>query len=196
MYLPGRVSLGSTATCETRPLFTSSRRSARKSRIRPHALIHCPGPIIYSQEVIPDWTVWETLYRDNVAAAVHLIRELSGSMQNGRIVLFGFSGLGIRGYHTIAAYAAAKDALASLARSAAKSLARDRHNGQCRCTRRVPDGKRFLYRFPGLRCYPRFRCNEPGTHEDITGVIDWLLSARSAYVTGQVLKVSGGLHIS
>ena len=161
-----------------------------------HALIHCPGPIIYSPQVISRWSTWESMFRDNMQSSVNLIRELGGSIHSGRIILFGFSGLDTRaGYKTIAAYAAAKEALASLARSAAKMLASQQttlnviapgvfldDNGE------VPSH--------GARMLPAIPLGRYGGPGDITGVVEWLISEQSQYVTGQVIKGSGGLHIS
>ncbi|MBN1878493.1 SDR family oxidoreductase [bacterium] len=165
----------------------------RKNNI--HALIHCPGPIIYSSESIPAWAIWESMFKDNLAATVLLIRALSVFLHRGRIVLFGFSGLKTSlGFKSIAAYAAAKESLASLARSAAKDLA-------CRqITVNVIAPGVFLSetgQIPsqGQHLLPSIPLGRAGGKSDITGVIDWLLSPKSQYVTGQVIKVAGGLHI-
>lgn len=160
-----------------------------------YAVIHCFGPIMYSHDAIPEWPAWESMLQQNLSAAVHLIRAFTNLMGPGRILLFGFSGLGThRGYKNIAAYAAAKEALNSLARSASRALAeRD-------VTINVIAPGIFLTETGevprnGARMLPSVPLGRPGTAEDITGVVEWLLSTRSRYVTGQVIKVSGGLHI-
>lgn len=168
----------------------------KQQKISPYALIHCVGPIHYSHRPVPDWSVWEQQFHDNVSSAVHLIQNLSGLMNSGRIILFGFSGLDTpRGFKTIAAYAAAKNAIAVLGRSAAKALA---SKG---ITVNIISPGVFLTessQIPvrGGEMLPSIPLGRFGEKRDICGVVDWLLSPASAYVTGQVIKVSGGLHIS
>jgi 3-oxoacyl-[acyl-carrier protein] reductase len=168
----------------------------RIHNVKPYGIIHCSGPIHYSARSIPDWDIWEDQFRDNVSGAVHLIRTLPDLMNTGRIILFGFSGIDTRrGFKTISAYAAAKNAIAVLARSAAKTLGPDGITVNVISpgvflteTGRIPSkGKEMLRSIPLARF---------GQSPDICGVIDWLLSPASGYVTGQVIKVSGGLHIS
>ncbi|HPQ39109.1 MAG TPA: SDR family oxidoreductase [bacterium] len=160
-----------------------------------YGIVHCPGPIEYTRRVIPDWDVWKGMFEGNVAGAVHLIRILGPTLDNGRIVLLGFSGNGRpRGYRCIAAYAAAKEALAIVACSAAKDLASRKTTVNVLApgvfldeSGNVPaEGRRLVSEIPMKR---------PGRDNDITGPVRWLLSDRSAYVTGQIIKVSGGLHI-
>lgn len=167
----------------------------RRQSINPYGIIHCAGPIHYSTQPIPDWNIWAEQYHDNVSSAVHLINNLSDVMSACRIILFGFSGLDIsKGFKTIAAYAAAKNAIAVLGRSAAKALAsRD-------ITVNIVSPGVFLTetgRIPvrGKEMLPLIPLGRFGESRDICGVIDWLLSPASNYVTGQVIKVSGGLHI-
>lgn len=168
----------------------------RIHNVKPYGIIHCSGPIHYSTRSIPAWNVWEDQFRDNISGAVHLIRMLPEIMDTGRIILFGFSGVDTRrGFKTISAYAAAKNAIAVIARSAAKALGPDGITVNVVSpgvflteTGQVPSrGMDMLQSIPLARF---------GESPDICGVIDWLLSPGSGYVTGQVIKVSGGLHIS
>ncbi len=167
----------------------------RRQSISPYGIIHCAGPIHYSTQPIPDWNIWAEQYHDNVSSAVHLINILSDVMSTGRIILFGFSGLDTpRGFKTIAAYAAAKNAIAVLGRSAAKAFA---SRG---LTVNIVSPGVFLTeagQIPvrGKEMLPLIPMGRFGENSDICGVVDWLLSPASDYVTGQVIKVSGGLHI-
>ena len=170
-------------------------KNASKS-IEIHALIHCPGPIEYSAEAIPVWDSWRDMYELNMKAAVNLIRTLGPGMTGGRIILFGFSGNSLaKGYEQIAAYAAAKEALIVLARSAARELASSQTTVNVVApgvfktdTGKIPnEGVRLLQKIP----FARF-----GEDKDISGVVEWILGSGSGYVTGQIIKVSGGLHIS
>ncbi|MBN1297890.1 SDR family oxidoreductase, partial [bacterium] len=161
----------------------------RINLIVPHGVIHCPGPIAYSREPVPEWPVWQDMADGNVAGAVHLLRELAPIMRNGRWVLFGFSGIGTeRGFRQIAAYAAAKESLAVLARTAARWLAPSGTTVNviapgifADIDGRIPE--------PGRRLLDRIPLGRFGGDDDITGPVRWLLAPGSGYITGQMIKV-------
>ena len=167
----------------------------KKKNVSPYAVIHCSGPITYTSCSIPEWNIWEKQTEDNLAPSIHLIKTLSERMKSGRIVMFAFSGVDThRGFKNIAAYAAAKESVVVLARAAAKKLA-DKGitvNVIAPGVFLTETGKIPAY---GKTMLPSIPANRFGTSEDICGVVDWLLSDESAYVTGQIIKVSGGLHI-
>lgn len=160
-----------------------------------HGIVHCPGRIEYTRDVVPSWDIWARLFESNVAGAVHLIRSLGGAMRCGRIVLMGFSGNEHpQGYRRIAAYAAAKNALVVLARSAARDLAV--HGTTVNVVAPgIFEDENGSVPGEGLPLRNAIPLERFGTPKDITGPVRWLLSDKSAYVTGQVIKVSGGLHI-
>lgn len=177
------------------PLQTTLKNTLSQLKEPLYGIIHCVGPIVYSSRAVPDWDVWETMYRQNLQFAVFLFRELLPLMNGGRVILFGFSGNDTsRGYKNIAAYAGAKASLAVLMRSAVRDAARRGVTVNLICPGvfteldgTVPaHGGRLLSAIPLGRL---------GGADDISGVVRWLLSPGSRYVTGQIVKVSGGLHI-
>ncbi|MEW6072612.1 MAG: SDR family oxidoreductase [Planctomycetota bacterium] len=112
--------------------------------------------------------------------------------RRGRAVFFGCGGLaGLRARRIAAAFAAAKSALLVLVRSWAVEEA--------------PHGVTVNMVSPG--CIPhagahpdtldparhaRIPAGRPGTLEDVTSAVGWLLSPAAAYVTGTDLQVGGG----
>ncbi len=165
----------------------------------PDAVIHCVGPIHYSPEVIPPGDVWMEMFAGNLLSAVHLLRYVLPEMKrcrSGRVILFGFSGIGSSsGYRTIAPYAAAKHGLYSLMRSCAKSVSSDGIT-----VNMISPG---IVQPPEHESRPNFRAMLPkipmsrfAEMGEITGAVSWLLSPESRAITGQNIKISGGLHIS
>jgi NAD(P)-dependent dehydrogenase (short-subunit alcohol dehydrogenase family) len=168
----------------------------KKNNVQLYSIIHCAGPIVYSNDNIPEWRIWKQQVGDNLAPSVFLIQNLTPEMKKGRIILFGFSGMGIlKGFKNISAYAAAKETVAVLARSAAKKLASKNITVNVIAPGVFLDERGNIPRY-GNTMLPMIPTGRFGTSEDICGVIDWLLSSQSSYVTGQIIKVSGGLHIS
>jgi len=161
-----------------------------------HALIHCVGPVRYSDEAVPAWNSWSELYEANMKSSVNLLRVLAPRMKSGRIIFFGFSGNGTStSFKQIAAYAAAKEAIVVLARSAAREYAETGTtvNVVAPGVFKMSNGE---VPFKGAELLKRIPMARFGESEDITGVVKWILGPGSAYVTGQIIKVSGGLHIS
>jgi len=160
-----------------------------------HGLIHCVGPIEYSDEGVPDWDSWTDMYEANMKSAVNLVRLVGPGMKSGRIILFGFSGNDTAsGFKQIAAYAAAKESIAVLARSAALEYALSGTTVNV-----IAPGvfKTDIGKIPqkGAELMQKIPLRRFGESDDISGVVKWILGPGSAYVTGQIIKVSGGLHI-
>jgi NAD(P)-dependent dehydrogenase (short-subunit alcohol dehydrogenase family) len=93
------------------------------------------------------------------------------------------------------AYSAAKAAVISLSRTAAVELAvhRVRVNAVCPGVIGTPlvhrgDPESFAGRLAGVQPWP-----EPGTPDDVAGVVNFLASDDSRFVTGQSIVVDGGL---
>ena len=114
---------------------------------------------------------------------------------DARICVIG-SQLGTRGSPHGADYSASKAALSIWARSLAQSLA--------------PEGKRVNVIAPGFVDTDILAGDSPekrasreeevplkriGTPEDIAGVVSFLVSEKSSYITGAVIHVNGGLYL-
>jgi 3-oxoacyl-[acyl-carrier protein] reductase len=141
---------------------------------------------------------WELVLKVNLtsaffgirAAAKHMIRQRSGSIVN----MASYSGLeGNRGQ---ANYAASKAGLIGLTKTTAKELA----GKNVRCNAVAPgfiqtemtDVLPQLAKDMALAQIPLKRFGQPA---DIARAAAFLASEASAYVTGQVLSVDGGMHM-
>jgi len=130
---------------------------------------------------------------------------IAGSQVRGKLIhtasIAGYRG----GNHLMTPYSASKAGVISLTRSAAQALAADRITSNCVCPGAVDtamweqiDGE--LAALHGLA--PReawskriagIPLGRPETAEDVAGVVAFLAGPDSDYMTGQALKVDGGL---
>jgi meso-butanediol dehydrogenase / (S,S)-butanediol dehydrogenase / diacetyl reductase len=130
---------------------------------------------------------------------------IAGSQVRGKLIhtasIAGYRG----GNHLMTPYSASKAGVISLTRSAAQALAADRITSNCVCPGAVDtamweqiDGE--LAALHGLA--PReawskriagIPLGRPETAEDVAGVVAVLAGPDSDYMTGQALKVDGGL---
>jgi len=141
---------------------------------------------------------WELVLKVNLtsaffgtrAAAKHMIRQRSGSIIN----MASYSGLeGNRGQ---ANYSASKAGLIGLTKTTAKELA----GRNVRCNAVAPgfiqtemtDILPQLAKDMAMEQIPLKRFGQPA---DIARAVAFLASEASAYITGQVLSVDGGMHM-
>jgi meso-butanediol dehydrogenase/(S,S)-butanediol dehydrogenase/diacetyl reductase len=141
-------------------------------------------------------------------AAARRMREqapMPGSELRGKLIqtasIAGYRG----GNHLMTPYSASKAGVISLTRSAAQALAADRITSNCVCPGAVDtamweqiDGELAALHGWG----PREAWNKriagiplgrPETAEDVAGVVAFLAGPDSDYMTGQAIKVDGGL---
>lgn len=158
------------------------------------ALVHCAG----TSKVMPmrqtDTDSIDTIFNVNILSAMELIRPLlkkenKGSLRN--IVLIS-SLASIRGEKGNAVYAASKGALNALTISLAKELApKVRVNSISPGTVETPMTQVFLDSEAGaahLQTYPL----GVGHCEDITNLVNFLLSDEARWITGQNIVIDGG----
>jgi 3-oxoacyl-[acyl-carrier protein] reductase len=137
---------------------------------------------------------WETTLCSNLRGAFHCMRAVLPGMRQrgwGRIVTLS-SVVGHVGVAGTAAYSASKAGLAGLTRAAAVEVAKKGITVNTLALgyfdagiiRDVPDTKPLLDTIPMGRL---------GREEDLCGVIGFLCSNASSYITGQTLHVNGGL---
>jgi 3-oxoacyl-[acyl-carrier protein] reductase len=141
---------------------------------------------------------WERVLKVNLfgafygtrAVAKHMVRQRSGSIIN----ISSYSALeGNRGQ---ANYSASKAGLLGLTKTTAKELA----GKKVRCNAVAPGFIRTEMtdvlpqqaKDVALSLIPMKQMGEPG---DVAAAVAFLASDRSAYVTGQVLSVDGGMHM-
>ena len=140
--------------------------------------------------------MWDRIIAINLMGAVRLTRGLLPPMvaaNAGKIVNIS-SDAGRVGSMGETVYAAAKGGLIAFTKSLARELARYRINVNCVCP--GPTDTPLFWRQPErmrealTRAIPFRRIAQP---IEIAQAVMFFLSARSDYITGQVLSVSGGL---
>jgi meso-butanediol dehydrogenase/(S,S)-butanediol dehydrogenase/diacetyl reductase len=141
-------------------------------------------------------------------AAARRMKEqspIAGSEVRGKLIhtasIAGYRG----GNHLMTPYSASKAGVISLTRSAAQALAADRITSNCVCPGAVDtpmweqiDGE--LARLHGWAPREAWKkrtagipLGRPETAEDVAGVVAFLAGPDSDYMTGQAIKVDGGL---
>jgi len=141
-------------------------------------------------------------------AAARRMKEqspMAGSEIRGKLIqtasIAGYRG----GNHLMTPYSASKAGVISLTRSAAQALAADRITSNCVCPGAVDtamweqiDGE--LAKLHGLGPREAWKkriagipLGRPETAEDVAGVVAFLAGPDSDYMTGQAIKVDGGL---
>jgi 2-hydroxycyclohexanecarboxyl-CoA dehydrogenase len=140
--------------------------------------------------------MWETVMAVNLMGPIRLTRAVLPSMiehGTGKIVSVS-SDAGRVGSMGETVYAAAKGGVIAFTKSLAREMARHRINVNCVCPgptdtplfQQQPDRMKEAL----TRAIPFKRIGKP---EEVAEAILFFASARSDYVTGQVLSVSGGL---
>jgi 3-oxoacyl-[acyl-carrier protein] reductase len=120
--------------------------------------------------------------RTHLGGTLNVMRAaLPGMRANryGRIV--NMSSLAARGSIAGGAYGAAKGAIEGLTRSAAMECARDGVTVNCVA--------------PGLIAAGMFLMGRPGDAAEVAAAVSFLASSEASYVTGQTLRVCGGLSL-
>jgi meso-butanediol dehydrogenase / (S,S)-butanediol dehydrogenase / diacetyl reductase len=139
------------------------------------------------------------------AARMRTQAPIAGSELRGKLIqtasIAGYRG----GNHLMAPYSASKAGVISLTRSAAQALAPDRITSNCVCPGAVDtamweqiDRELGALRGWGPREAWRRRTagiplGRPETADDVAGVVAFLAGPDSDYMTGQAIKVDGGL---
>src|SRR2546421_984132 len=130
---------------------------------------------------------------------------IPGSELRGKLIqtasIAGYRG----GNHLMTPYSASKAGVISLTRSAAQALAADRITSNCVCPGAVDTAMweqidrewGALHGWGPREAWKRriagIPLGRPETPDDVAGVIAFLASADSDYMTGQAIKVDGGL---
>jgi len=130
---------------------------------------------------------------------------MAGSELRGKLIqtasIAGYRG----GNHLMTPYSASKAGVISLTRSAAQALAPDRVTSNCVCPGAVDTAMweqldRELAALHGLAPREAWRrriagipLGRPERPEDVAGVVAFLAGSDSDYMTGQALKIDGGL---
>ena len=140
-----------------------------------------------------------------VARRMRTQSPMPGSELRGKLIqtasIAGYRG----GNHLMTPYSASKAGVISLTRSAAQALAADRITSNCVCPGAVDTAMweqidrewGALHGWGPREAWKRriagIPLGRPETPDDVAGVIAFLASADSDYMTGQAIKVDGGM---
>lgn len=150
-----------------------------------------------------DWTVqaWDRSLQVNLSTPFHLVQSATAALRRsdaGRVILTSSTGA-FRGHRGLHAYNATKTGLLGLVRSLADELGPDAITVNALCPGWIdtPFNDPYWNQQPDPE--PARRALEAsiplrrqGQPADITGLITFLASDASAYITGQALTVDGG----
>jgi 3-oxoacyl-[acyl-carrier protein] reductase len=165
----------------------------------PYGLVNCAGLAVSGVlAMTPDRSlddVIATNVRGTLILTRRVIRQMRLSEQGGSIVNIS-SVVGLRGYRGMAVYGATKGALDAMTRALARELGawKIRVNS-------VAPGYLSTEMSAGLnedqlrKIVRRTPLQRLGTAADVVGPVRFLLSDASAFVTGQVLVVDGGITV-
>ena len=163
----------------------------------PYALIHTIGDFVEEPLLTTSEAQYRQLWSSNVDTVFHTLQVVVPAMieakRPGRVILFAAAGAdGTRGMTRAPVYFAAKAAVVQLGRALALEVA--------------AHGITVNVVSPGLIEHPhshqesqrRLQSRVPvgrlGRVEDVVGTVRYLLSPASAYLTGQVWTIDGGLQ--
>ena len=141
---------------------------------------------------------WEKLIDINLKGVFNCIQAVSRQMMKqrwGRIVNIA-SVVAEAGNAGQVAYSAAKAGVLGLTKSLAREL-----GGRNICVNALSPGlietdmTAFLTDENRKKLIEHIPLGRPGTPEDIAGVIAFLVSPQADYITGQVIRVNGGLYM-
>jgi 3-oxoacyl-[acyl-carrier protein] reductase len=165
----------------------------------PYGLVNCAGvAIVGVLPLLQDGQIDQAIatnLRGTITLTRLVLRQMRMRGEGGSIVNIS-SVVGLRGYRGMAVYSATKGGMDAMTRSLARELGawKIRVNSvapgylQTEMSSSINDQqiKKILSRTP---------LNRLGIPEDVVGPVRFLLSDESAFVTGQVLTVDGGITV-
>ncbi|MCC7528763.1 MAG: SDR family oxidoreductase [Candidatus Melainabacteria bacterium] len=140
---------------------------------------------------------WIKTIQTNLSSAFACVKYGARAMMaNGGSIVLVSSAAAFTGMPNHEAIAAAKGGVASLSRAAAATYARHKIRVNCiapglmdtNLTRGITSNKTQLE--ASTQMHPLGRI---GTPDDIAPAVEWLLSEKSSWVTGEEIKIDGGL---
>jgi NAD(P)-dependent dehydrogenase (short-subunit alcohol dehydrogenase family) len=158
---------------------------------------------------------WDRVMNVNLRAAFFVLQAVArrmvqqapmpGSELRGKLIHTASIAAYRGGNHLMTPYSATKAGVVSLTRSVAQALAKDRITSNCVCPGAVDTAMweqidqeiGALQNLPPREAWKRriapIPLGRPETAEDVAGVVLFLAGPDSDYMTGQAIKVDGGL---
>jgi NAD(P)-dependent dehydrogenase (short-subunit alcohol dehydrogenase family) len=172
--------------------------SALEGGRRLAGLVNCVGSILIKPAHLTTDEEWLTTLHTNLTSSFYLLRESARRMMStgGGALVFCSTVAAERGLFNHEAIAAAKAGVEGMARAAASTYARYKIRVNCVAPGlvRTPLSRSLTANEAVLKAstamHPLGRIGEP---EDIASAICWLLSPEQTWITGQVLRVDGGM---
>ncbi len=204
IVIAGGRALGAAADVSDPPALAGAVRAVGEALGPVDVLVNNAGWERLALFVESDPALWDRLIAVNFKGALnatHAVLEGMIARGRGRIVSIS-SDAGRVGSTGEAVYSGCKAALIGFSKSLAREVARHGITVNVVCPgpadtqllRDVMAGERGAKILAGMqRAIPLGRLAEP---EDVAGAVAYLVSEEAAYVTGQVLSVSGGLTMA
>ncbi len=195
----GRRARAIRADVTDQPALDQARQQAVAELGAPTVIVNCAGWSVIAPFVETDAAFWQKAIAVNLTGTIALTRTfLDGLITagGGRIINIA-SDAGRVGSTGEVVYAAAKGGVIAFSKSLAREMARHEITVNCVCP--GPTATPMLLqqdpkRIDALtRAVPLRRLAEPA---DIAGAVAFFAGPDSAYITGQVLSVSGGLTMA
>lgn len=165
-------------------------------------LIHNAGPYIHERKRMTDYTEeeWNYIVNGNLNTVFYLTRHLIPSMRKqqwGRIITIGFDRVETApGWIYRSAFAAAKAGLASLTKTIALEEAGNGITANMVCPGDiVNEWKERDIAEAMLYTDEESPIGRPGTGEDISRAISFLVEDDSSYITGSVMNITGAKDV-
>jgi len=157
--------------------------------------VHCAGVVKVMPARLMDTAVVQDLMNVNVLSAIQILRTLLKKANHGALanVLFISSTYSIRGVKGQALYAASKGALDAMMQSLAVELAPAvRVNSVLPGGVRTPMSQRAFEDPQHLEKMKQEYLLRLGEVDDVVNVVEFMLSDKAGWITGQKIVVDGG----
>ncbi|MFD0412426.1 3-oxoacyl-ACP reductase FabG [Streptomyces sp. NPDC127108] len=141
---------------------------------------------------------WDTVVRTNLDGTFHICRAAARSLMrhdSGTLVTIS-SVAGVYGNVGQSNYAASKAGIIGFTKSLAKELGRFGVRANCVAPGMITtDMTDDLGEAKRKEQLDRIPLRRPGTPDEVADLVSFLVSGRSAYITGQVLGIDGGFSL-
>lgn len=165
-------------------------------------LVHNAGPYIHERKRMTDYTFdeWNYLTQGNLSAVFYISKLLIPKMREqkwGRIITVGFDRVETApGWVYRSAFAAAKSGLASLTKTIALEEAQNGITANMVCPGDIiGDWKEKDIEEAQEQLEKESPIGRPGTGEDISRVIEFLIDEKSSFLTGSIIPVTGSKDV-